>query len=458
MEYRCQKVLLTGAVGDEVIDLLVYLCHHANNLYNSALFSIRQAHFDSCPTRDYWDKNEMYRSGFKTRKVKANYYALWENFKTNPSYQALGGQQGQQCLKSVVEAVRSYNSLLDCWFLGEIENKPRIPGYRKSGGLYQVTYPGQAAVVDEVTGDVRLRISNHCKPEYLWNELWIAGGKWLTNETLAQVRIVPQLGKLWAEYVYKVESQKARGLDYTQAIGIDPGVDNWLTCVTTRGKSFIIDGHKVKSTNSRYNKRVSTYKEGKPQKFWDSKLDQWTHERNCFMRDAINKTARFIVNHCLKNGIGNIVFGWGQGVKTNANLGKRNNQNFVQIPTARLKERLRELATSIGITFTETSESYTSKASFLDGDFLPKFGEKPEQWKPSGRRVKRGLYRSGSGQLINADCNGAANILRKVTIQLGLALAEVGRGALTLPRRCDVFSDLNRSYRNSGERCLLTLS
>ncbi|MGK7877901.1 MAG: hypothetical protein AB4426_32720 [Xenococcaceae cyanobacterium] len=128
------------------------------------------------------------------------------------------------------------------------------------------------------------------------------------------------------------------------------------------------------------------------------------------------------------------------------------------LPTARLKERLRELAESVGITFTETEESYTSKASFLDGDFLPTFGEKPKQWKPSGRRVKHGLYRSSNGQLINADCNGAANILRKVTIQLGLVLAEVGRGALTLPRRCDIFSVLKKSYRNSLQRCLKILS
>ncbi|MGK7875199.1 MAG: IS200/IS605 family accessory protein TnpB-related protein [Xenococcaceae cyanobacterium] len=173
------------------------------------------------------------------------------------------------------------------------------------------------------------------------------------------------------------------------------------------------------------------------------------------MRDVINKTARFIVNHCLKNGIGNIVFGWGQGIKTGANLGKRNNQNFVQIPTAKLKERLRELAESVGITFTETEESYTSKASFLDGDILPTLGEKPTGWKPSGKRVKRGLYRSNSGQLINADCNGAANILRKVTIQLGLTLAEVGKAALTLPRRYNIFKNLRILYRRRSEMRLV---
>ncbi|NEO57891.1 MAG: hypothetical protein F6K54_35460 [Okeania sp. SIO3B5] len=63
----------------------------------------------------------------------------------------------------------------------------------------------------------------------------------------------------------------------------------------------------------------------------------------------------------------------------------------------------------------ETEESYTSIASFLDGDNLPIYGEKPDDWKPSPKRIKRGLYRSSNNWLINADCNGAANIIAKVS-------------------------------------------
>lgn len=112
-----------------------------------------------------------------------------------------------------------------------------------------------------------------------------------------------------------------------------------------------------------------------------------------------------------------------------------NNQEFVQVPTARLKERIKQLCEQYGIQFVETEESYTSKASFLDGDFLPVFGSKPEGWKPSGRRVKRGMYRTKKGEFVNADANGAANILRKVEIQLGLDLAKVSRAFLTAPSR-----------------------
>lgn len=212
-------------------------------------------------------------------------------------------------------------------------------------------------------------------------------------------------------------------LDHLYALGIDPGIDNWLTCVSTKGKSFIIDGRKLKSINQNYNRRVDKLKTGKPQGFWNQELASITETRNRQVRDAINKAARFIVNHCIHNQIGCVVFGWGQGIKDGAELGKKTNQSFVQIPTARLKNRIRELCTLHGIQFFETEESYTSKASFLDNDFLPIFGEKPDSWEPSGKRAKRGIYRTATGLLINADCNGAANILRKVSIQLGLNLS-----------------------------------
>ncbi len=140
--------------------------------------------------------------------------------------------------------------------------------------------------------------------------------------------------------------------------------------------------------------------------------------------------------------------------------------NFLRIPllqmgeyvNKRLIERLKQLCPEYGIVLTITEEAYTSKASYLDGDSLYKFGvseagrsPKPEEWKPSGQRVKRGLYKTACGWLINADANGAANIARKVAAQLGLDLTEVGRGSLTLPRRIDLFKGLSKSYRKRSE-------
>lgn len=211
--------------------------------------------------------------------------------------------------------------------------------------------------------------------------------------------------------------------------------DNWLTCVDTQCHSFIIDGKHLKSKNQWYNKQIATIKENKPQGFWSKRLARITEKRNRQMRDAVNKTARLVINHCLKHGIGTVVFGWNKGQKQSIKLGTKTNQKFVQIPTARLKDRIEQLCNLYGLQFVETEESYTSKASFLDNDVLPKYGEKPDNWEPSGKRIKRGLYQSAAGYLINADCNGAANILRKVSGRLNLNLSQLSRGALTTPLR-----------------------
>ncbi len=128
--------------------------------------------------------------------------------------------------------------------------------------------------------------------------------------------------------------------------------------------------------------------------------------------------------------------------KSNANIGRINNQKFVQMPLGKLKTRLMQLCDLHGIRFQETEEAYTSIASFLDGDSLPKFGvseagrsPKPDGWKASGRRIERGLYKSGNGSMINADLNGAANILRKVASNLSLDLGLLGRRCLTTVAR-----------------------
>lgn len=216
-------------------------------------------------------------------------------------------------------------------------------------------------------------------------------------------------------------------------------LNNWLTCVSSVGTSFIIDGKHVKSLNRWYNKQISVLKENKTQGFWSKKLATITEKPNRQMRDAVNKAARLVINHCIEYGIGQIVFGWNQGNKQEINLGRRNNQSFVQVPTAKLKQRISQLCEQYGIEFVETEESYTSQSSFLDNDFLATYGEKLESWKSSGKRVKRGLFRTAQNHYINADANGAANILRKVTATLGLDLSRVDRGVLTRPQRIFLF-------------------
>ena len=129
------------------------------------------------------------------------------------------------------------------------------------------------------------------------------------------------------------------------------------------------------------------------------------------MRDAVNKAARIVIDRCLENNIGTIIFGWNKGQKQNSNMGKKNNQKFVQIPTGKLKNRIQQLCEQYQIRFIETEESYSSLASSLDHDDIPIYGEKPENWKASGSRIKRGLYRSAEGVEFNADINGSCDSL-----------------------------------------------
>lgn len=449
-------------VAEEIRDYLVYQCQQSNNLVNSAIYYVKQTHFEDCPRGEFFSGDE-FKTGFKLQRVKTAKYAdLCLNLKDNLNYKALGGQSAQQTLKTVAESFKSYNGILSDFFKGDAR-RPKMPGYRTKGGLAPISYPAQAVQFDIETGRCRLPVSLELGAEVKElmgvKEIWINGCAGIKPEQICEVRILPRNNELYAEYVYEYGHQGATcslALDHSHALGIDHGGDNWLTCVSTKGKSFIVDGRKLKSKNQRYNKQVANLKEGKAQGFWSDQLASITELRNRQMRDAIHKAARLIVNHCLENKLGFIVFGWNAGQTDKSSMGTRNNQNWVQIPTGRLKTRLQQLCESVGIQFLETEESYTSKASFLDQDFLPTFGEKPASWKPSGRRVKRGVYKSGKGILINADCNGAANILRKVATQLGLSLVEVGKAALNLPKRYDLFKGLKKSYRKRCEACLQT--
>lgn len=318
--------------------------------------------------------------------------------------------------------------------------KPKLPKYRKSTGYALVTYPKQAL---KLVGDmIKIPLGNTVKRWFKLDNFTLPMPSNLKFEDIKELRILPRNRCFYIEFVYEKEPTPDLKLNPQSALAIDPGINNWLSCVSNIGTSFIVDGRKVKSLNQLYNKRISTLKEGKPHGYWDDQLAHITEKRNCQMRDAVNKAARLVVDHCIKHHISTVVFGWNKGQRQEVNLGKTT-QSFVQIPTAKLKERVKQQCECNNIKFIETEESHTSKTSFLDGDFLPTFGAKPvracvsegEGWKPSGKRIKRGIYCTKIGILINADLNAAANIFRKVETQLGLNLVKVCRQVLTLATR-----------------------
>lgn len=424
-------------------------CQHANSLTNCAVYHTRQEYFfkvqDLEAYTTYWKGDEL-RNGWKAYRCETTYPELDKAFKDNPHYKGLAAQAAQQTLKTVGESISAYNRLVGLYYEGKVD-KPSLMRYRKKGGLSAVTFPRQALTFAD--GCFKPSISRETKPELI-TEISLPLPSFIDSNWVKEVTVRPYFGQLWIDWTIddgKQYPETNPNLDYSQALGIDHGGNNWLTCVSTTGKSFIVNGRRLRSLNQGYCRLVAKYKQGKSELYWDSNLDRIQRKRNNQMRDAINKTARFLINRCLADGVGNIVIGWNEGQKNCSGMGKVYNQNFVPIPTGRLIERLEQLGKEYGIIVTRTEEANTSKASFLDGDTLPKHGEKPEGWKPSGKRVKRGAYRTKSGLLVNADCNAAANMLRKVEIQLDLSLVKVCSGSLTLPQRYEVTNRLAKSYR-----------
>jgi transposase len=282
------------------------MCREANSLINSAKYIVRQQFFNSG----------------KPALVECEYESLDAEMKLldNPNYRALYSQAAQRILKSVVAEFTSFNGLMKRFFQGEGE-RPNLPSYRKKGGLAPVTYPAQNLEFNLETGKVKLPLGKLVQSETkeMLPELWISGCVGIKPAQVIEVRILPRNGEFYAEYVYQQSTYQA-DVDFSNVLGIDPGLNNWLTCVSNVGKSFIVDGKQVKSWNQWYNKRVATLKEGQPQGFWSPELASITEKRNRQMRDAVNKVARFILNWCLQHRVGTIVFGWNQRNKDGINI------------------------------------------------------------------------------------------------------------------------------------------
>jgi IS605 OrfB family transposase len=355
----------------------------------------------------------------------------------NLHYQAFYSDTAQQILTGVAESFKSFLGLLKGIKNGTVTQRPKLPGYRQ-GGMALVTFTGRSVKLKD--GMLRFPLGSKVKAWFGLDAFFLPMPSNLDFKTIREYRILPRNGCLYLlEFVYKTTDFQA-DIDPAKCLTIDRGVDNWLTCASNVGTSFIVDGKHLKSVNQGYNKRVAFLRSGKANGYWSKRLASLTEKRNRKMRDAVNKAARKAIDRCLKNRIGTVIFGWNKGQKESANMGSKTNQKFVQIPTGRLKERISQLCGQYGLKFIETEESYSSKASFVDNDLLPTFGEKPEGWLPSGKRVKRGLYQTAQGWLINADCNGSANIGRKVAIMLGLDLSGIGRGELSAPLRLKLWS------------------
>ena len=392
---------------------LKYLCHIAKNLKNQAIYNVRQ----------YYFKNKKYLS------YNENYKML----KNSKNYKKLNSNMAQQILKEVDGSFKSFFGLLKLAKNGQYDNKKiKLPKYLDKDGFTTL-----------VIGFVRLKdgmliipYSNSFRKAH--KEIAIKLPPVLKDKKIKEIRIIPKQYSRYFEiqYTYEIEEIQ-RELNKNNVLGIDLGIDNLCTCVTNTGASFIIDGRKLKSTNQYYNKinaKLQSIKDKQKIERTTLRQKRITRKRNNRINDYLSKVARTIINYCLNNNIGRIVLGYNEDFQRNSNIGSINNQNFVNIPYGKLRDKLIYLCKLYGIEFKLQEESYTSKASFFDGDEIPIYDkENPQEYKFSGKRIKRGLYQTSKGYQLNADCNGALNILRKSKV-VDLSIL-YNRGELNTPKR-----------------------
>lgn len=394
-------------------DTLLELCRYAKNLFNEGVYNCRQYYFNEGEYLNY----------------EKNYHLL----KGSENYRMLNSNVAQQILKEVDGCFQAFFGLLKLAKKGRYSYRDiRLPQYLRKEGYFTL-----------VIGFVRLNenkllvpFSNTFRKTHRKIEITIP--PILSDKQVKEIRIIPKSDGRFFEiqYAYEAGMDIREELDLNKALSIDVGINNLATCVTNNGESFILDGRRLKSVNQWYNKNNARLQSIKDKQHITKTKQQASLERNRNnqINDYISKCARYIINYCLENNIGNIVIGYNPTLQKESDIGKRNNQNFVSIPFGKLKDKLACLCEYYGIKLIKQEESYTSQASFFDYDDIPVYNnDNPKEYIFSGMRIKRGLYKASDGSLLNADINGALNILRKSSVVSLEAL--YGRGAVDTPLR-----------------------
>ena len=384
MQLDEQHCIGRGDIRYAVIDRVAFA---SKNLYNAALYEMRQAYI-----------HQGYRIFFKE---------LYHFMKSHEAYQALPAKVAQQVLKLLDKNWESYFEAVKAWnedaskFVGH----PKLPKYKdKQKGRNILVFTVQAVsrkglkkgIVQPSGVPIKIQTRHAAH--------------------VNQVRIVPRGGYYVVEVVYTQEEKQA-DVDKKLVASLDLGLNN-LVALTSNQVGFVprlVNGRPIKSVNQFYNKRKAELQAAiDPETRFTRRMERMTTKRTRRIDHYLHTASRRIIDLLIEQRIGTLIIGKNPLWKQEANMGKRNNQNFVQVPHARFISMLAYKAELVGIQVIISEESYTSKASFLDRDPIPTYGKVKEEPKFSGRRVKRGLYKSKNGRKINADVNGSYNIMRKV--------------------------------------------
>ena len=362
------------------------LAFKSKNLYNAANYVIRQ--------------NFIYGWGY------VNYNEMNRLMKFHEAYKAMPAKVSQQILmildknwKSFFEAVKAYK--VDS---SKFTGRPKLPKYKdKVKGRNILVYTIQA-ISSKLFKKGIIKLSG--------TDFSIKTK--VNPDRICQVRLVPKCDSYVIEVIY--DEQESTASDDNFVASIDLGLNN-LVALTSNQPGFtplLINGRPLKSINQFYNKRKAQLQpQLKGNRKTSPRIQRLTRCRHQKIDNYLHNASRLIVDILRTKQIGTLVFGKNEQWKTEINLGKQTNQNFVSIPHARLIEMLEYKARLVGIKVILQEESYTSQANFLGLDLIPVYGKTEKEPMFTGKRIKRGLYKTSTGQLINSDINGSYNILRK---------------------------------------------
>lgn len=380
-------------------------CVKSKELYNQTLYYWRQSMFGKI----------KYFSEYEIAGLFIEY--------NEPTFRNLPANSSQQIIKNLFKNVKSWQKSRKEYaknpskFLG----KPKLPKYKKE--LSELYFTAN-----------QIKLKNG----YIHFPKMIGVAPMKTNvPNIDCCRIIPKANHFVVEFVYTIKDILQK--EYNgKAIGIDLGMNNLASCVSTTGKGFIVNGKPLKSINQHYNKQKSKLQSLlKPNIFTTKRIEKITFNRNNKIKNYIHHASKHIVETAKELDITKIVIGNNKQWKTEINLGKRTNQNFVSLPFSHLIEKIEYKAKMAGIEVITTEESYTSKCSALDLEQICK------QENYVGRRIKRGLFRTANGTKINADCNGALNILRKIKVVGDDFLIKFNKRCVVQPSKINLFAQNN---------------
>lgn len=370
--------------------LLCDYTHKAKNLYNHANYLIRQ---------EFFTNNKWLRYGELDKILKGD--LVYDDYRQMPS-----AQSAQQLLRLVDKVWVSFFRSIKDWSKNpdKYQGKPKVPKYKSKDGKYVLVLTSQDVKINNGLLKFPRKFDGfEVKPRFVELNDFV---------DFKQVRIIPNCNSLCVELVYTVEIPDNNLEDNGCYLGIDIGLDNLATVVNNKGyEPFVINGKGLKSINKYYNKQMSYYRSISKKvnnKDYTNRLARLTEKRNLKVNDCLHKASRRLIDYAIENNYKTIVVGNNKNWKQNSPLSKVVNQTFVGLPHQKLIAMIQYKARDMGLNVILTEESYTSGTSFLDDEVPVKVNYN------KNRRVSRGLFISNKGIKINADVNGAYQILRKV--------------------------------------------